>query len=167
MRALPNRETMSVEEYLQLDRASQDACYEYFNGRVISRNGDKERHNLISGNTSATLWNLLRGTGNHVYGSNMRVCLNKKRYVYPDVTVACNPQVSEEDILENPRVIVEVLSPSTEMVDRVKKLSVTKPAQAWKSTCWSARRIKKSSYTGEKRVFSGFTPNSVRTTKYI
>jgi Uma2 family endonuclease len=123
MTALPKRERISVEEYLRLDRASQDARYEYFNGEVTLLANSTEKHNLINGNVCATLWNLLRGTGYWVYGSAMRVHVSNKKYVYPDVTVACKPQVSEEDILENPRVIVEVLSPSTEIDDRVKKFS--------------------------------------------
>ena len=123
MTALPNHENMSVEDYLQLDRETLDARYEYLDGEIIMLAGAKEDHNLISGNMFATLWNFLLDTECRVYGSDMRVRLSEKRYVYPDVTVACKPEVSEEDILENPRVLIEVLSPSTEMVDRGKKFS--------------------------------------------
>jgi Uma2 family endonuclease len=123
MTALPKRERMSVTEYLQLDRENQDARYEYFNGDVTLLAGGTEKHNLISMNIAGTLWSRLRGTTCRVYGSDMRVRANEQKYVYPDVTVACKPQVSEEDILENPRVVIEVLSHSTEMIDRVKKLS--------------------------------------------
>ena len=126
MTALPNRETMSVEEYLRLDRESQDVRYEYFNGEVTLLAGGKEKHNLISMNVAGTLWSKLHGTTCRTFSSNMRVRASGKKYVYPDVTVACNPQVSEEDILENPRVVIEVLSPSTEIVDRVRKLSTYK-----------------------------------------
>ncbi len=126
MTALPNREPMSVEEYLRLDRETQDARYEYFDGELLMLAGAKENHNLISGNMYATLWNFLLDTNCRVYGSDMRVRLTEKRYAYPDVTVACTPEVSEEDILENPRVLIEVLSPSTENVDRVRKLAAYK-----------------------------------------
>jgi Uma2 family endonuclease len=60
-----------------------------------------------------------------VYGSDMRVAIPQaRRYVYPDITVLCEPANFEdplEDTLTNPTVIIEILSPSTERYDRGKK----------------------------------------------
>ena len=145
---------MSVEEYLQLDRASQDARYEYFNGEVTLLAGGTEKHNLISMNVAGTLWSKLHGTTCRVYGSDMRVRANGKRYVYPDVTVACKPQVSEEDILENPRVVIEVLSPNTEIVDRGKKLSDYKACASVEEYLLISTEYKKVElYRREKGIF--------------
>jgi Uma2 family endonuclease len=59
-----------------------------------------------------------------VYNSDARVKVGKKRYVYPDVTVSCDvsDHRRDNDILHSPHLVVEVLSPSTESIDRVKKL---------------------------------------------
>jgi len=45
---------------------------------------------------------------------------SKKHYVYPDVTVSCAAadRRPENTLIESPRVVIEVLSPSTEARDR-------------------------------------------------
>ena len=55
------------------------------------------------------------------YTSDMRVQVAIDRYYYPDVTVSCNEDEAE-NALHSPRVIFEVLSPSTEAIDRTEKL---------------------------------------------
>jgi Uma2 family endonuclease len=64
----------------------------------------------------------LRGRDCQALPSDMRVCINpKKRYVYPDVTVVCGkPELVDhrQDILLNPTVVIEILSPSTADFDR-------------------------------------------------
>ena len=58
-----------------------------------------------------------------VFNSDMRVRLNEKRYVYPDAVVSCDVADSKGDneILRSPRLIIEILSPTTELYDRGKK----------------------------------------------
>ena len=51
----------------------------------------------------------------------MRVQVAIDRYYYPDVTVSCDEN-EEDNVLHSPRVIFEVLSPSTEAIDRTEKL---------------------------------------------
>jgi Uma2 family endonuclease len=56
-----------------------------------------------------------------VYNSDLKVCATDTAYAYPDVTVVCGEpafQDAEADVLLNPTVIVEVLSPTTEGWDR-------------------------------------------------
>lgn len=57
------------------------------------------------------------------YSSDVRVQIAERKYFFPDLTVTCNPEdmPGGEDIIYFPRLIVEVLSPSTEMRDRGKK----------------------------------------------
>lgn len=54
----------------------------------------------------------------------MQLQLSESRYVYPDITITCDPRdlEPEDKKLHYPSVIIEVLSPSTEAVDRGKKL---------------------------------------------
>ena len=67
----------------------------------------------------------LRGKPCQVFNSDLRVSISRTRYVYPGVSVSCDPHDLEEegDIIYYPRVIIEVLSPSTEASDRGKKFS--------------------------------------------
>jgi Uma2 family endonuclease len=124
MTALPRRSTMSVEEYLQLDRSSIDTRYEYIDGHVIMMAGGTLDHATISANIISVLRNLLRGSPCRVFTTDARVRLSETRYVYPDVSVSCDPQDrGRVDIVQSPRLVVEVLSPSTEATDRGRKLA--------------------------------------------
>lgn len=116
--ALPLYPLMSVEEYLVLDRNSQDARYEYFDGQVRMLAGGSANHSIIGTNISALLHNALKETPCIVYNSDMRVQVEavESTYVYPDVVVSC--EEVQDDMLYAPRVIVEVLSPGTEAGDR-------------------------------------------------
>src|SRR5690242_3911921 len=120
----PHPHTMSVEEYLEFDRSNIEAKYEYIDGCVTRLAGGTINHATISFNVARTLHNLLRGRPCLVLTSNARVKLSEARYVYPDVSVSCNPQDrGENDIVQSPCLIVEVLSPGTEAYDRGRKFT--------------------------------------------
>ena len=119
----PHRLFMSVEEYLELDRNSLDARYEYIDGVVTMLAGGTTNHSRISVNMVSLLQATLRGSPCEVFNSDLRVSISSTRYVLPDASVSCDPHdlEGENDIIYSPRVIVEVLSPSTEATDRGKK----------------------------------------------
>ena len=124
MVAEPHRLVMSVEEYLALDRTSVEARYEFIDGYVYMMAGGSADHSTISINVTSLLHSLLRGSSCRVYNSDLRVRLPKTRYVYPDASVSCDPRDRGPiDIVQYPRLIVEVLSPSTEAYDRGKKFA--------------------------------------------
>ena len=124
MAADPRGLSMSVEEYLELDRNSLDTRYEYIDGYVYMLAGGTADHSTIGINVITLLHRLLHSSSCRVYNSDLRVRLSKKRFVYPDVTVSCDPRDRGKiDIVEYPRLIVEVLSPSTEGYDRGRKFS--------------------------------------------
>ncbi|MBI2481433.1 MAG: Uma2 family endonuclease [Planctomycetia bacterium] len=117
---------ISPDEYLKIERASEFR-HEYYNGEMFAKSGSSRAHNLIAGNISAGFWDQFAGRDCEVYQSNMRVMADKKGiYAYPDVVTACDPQFEDEefDTLINPRVIVEVLSKSTENYDRGTKFEM-------------------------------------------
>jgi Uma2 family endonuclease len=124
MMALPRRPTMSVEEYLELDRRSETR-YEYIDGYAHMLAGGTGNHATISFNVARILWEALRGGPCRMFISDMRVRLSVERYVYPDISVTCDArdQSGTLDIIQYPRLIVEVLSPSTEAYDRGKKFA--------------------------------------------
>ncbi len=116
---------MTVEEYLAMERISE-IRHEYFDGEIYAMAGARRNHILITGNLVATLNVQLRSKPCEVYPTDMRVKVSAKHYAYPDVVVVCDkPQFDDDtmDILNNPTIIIEVLSSSTERYDRGKKFA--------------------------------------------
>jgi Uma2 family endonuclease len=122
---------LTPEEYIALERKappdSEIIRYEYLNGELIAMSGASRAHNLITGNISGELHNLLKGSGCETYANAMRVSAPvTSSYFYPDVVVVCEEPRFEDDVFDillNPIILVEVLSPSTEAYDRGEKFS--------------------------------------------
>lgn len=110
---------MTAAEYLEWERA-QTERHEFLNGDVFLMAGGTRRHSLIAENVKAELRSLLRSNDCEVHGSDMRVLVKATGlYTYPDGLVACPPFENEPaDVLTNPVLLIEVLSPSTEDYDR-------------------------------------------------
>lgn len=112
------------QQYLERERQG-DAKHQYLNGQIFAMGGGSPRHNQIVVNISGELRQRLRERDCLVYSSDQRVKVSETGlYTYADVTVVCGePQFDDErrDTLLNPRVLVEVLSPSTEDYDRGRK----------------------------------------------
>ncbi|WP_437682556.1 Uma2 family endonuclease [Sorangium sp. So ce131] len=117
-------QNMSAADYLAWER-SQPEKHEYHLGEVFAMAGGSPRHNFLSGAMIAELRAAVRGKGCHVLTSDQRISAEQgQRYVYADAVVVCGPLEMEpgaSDVLTNPRVLVEVLSQSTEPYDRGKK----------------------------------------------
>jgi len=118
--ALPEYRWVSVEEYLTIDNAS-DVRFEYVSGELRMLAGGSRNYSLIVHNLHGLLHDHLRGTPCAAYTSDMRLQVAKDLYYYPDVTVSCDEN-EEENALLSLRVVFEVLSPSTEVIDRIEKL---------------------------------------------
>jgi Uma2 family endonuclease len=114
------------EEYLALERKAEYKS-EYINGQIYAMSGASREHILISVNLASELRTQVRGRPCEVYNSDMRVKVNPTgMYTYPDVSVVCGKPVfddTRQDTLNNPSVIIEVLSPSTEAYDRGEKFA--------------------------------------------
>jgi Uma2 family endonuclease len=122
--AVQREQWVSPEDYLAIDCASLDVKYEYDNGHMYAMSGDIVNHAEIALNAIIALRAHLRNGPCHAFSSDVRVQVAEKKYYYPDVTVSCNPedwQQGTNDIVRAPRLVVEVLSPSTEARDRGKK----------------------------------------------
>ncbi len=107
----------TLEEYAELEKNSEERL-KYFEGNVWSMADASPKHEDIVSNTITELKNKLRGRGCKVFGSNLRVKIPiSKPYRYPDVTAICEQPIYESffglEILVNPSLIVEILSPST------------------------------------------------------
>ena len=115
---------LTPEEYLQLETIG-DRKHEYCDGEIYAITSATDTHVTIAGNIFALLLSHLRGSGCRVYISDMKVRLEaKNRFFYPDVMVTCEAKDRENTTYkEFPRLIIEVLSDSTEAFDRGDKFA--------------------------------------------
>lgn len=135
MKNLAIRHYYSLEEYAELEKSSEERL-EYFDGNVWSMAGASAKHEEIVANTITELKNKLRGRNCRVFGSNLRVKVPiYSPYRYPDVTALCEQPVYENfyglEVLVNPALIVEILSPSTEAFDRSDKFTYYKSIESF------------------------------------
>lgn len=125
----------SLEEYLELEKSS-DEKFEFWNGEVWSRSGASFSHNRIVRNLSTEIDLQLREKACEAFPSDLRVKVPAfPPYRYPDLTALCGAaeieQIGGIDVLINPQLIVEVLSDSTEAVDRGDKFSRYKSIESF------------------------------------
>src|SRR5271166_5060025 len=111
---------VTPEEYLNYDRAS-DVNNEYVFGEIVAVGGGSPWHSLLAANVVSSLHRQLSSGTCRVFSSSLRVCVDQRSlYSYPDVTVVCGAleYVDEKrDTVTNPKVIVEVLPPTTRNYD--------------------------------------------------
>ena len=124
MTALP-KTLLSETDYLEGERVSP-IRHEFVEGRVFAMAGASKRHGVISGNVFAALRGHLRGRPCQGFVADMKVRLAAANaYYYPDVVATCDERdlsnTSPTDFLRHPCLVVEVLSPGTEQVDRREK----------------------------------------------
>ncbi len=119
----PEPRTLSIEQYLLLMRNS-DRRYEYYDGRLRAMDGGTSNHAKISGNMYVALDQALGDDAVCVaYIADKMVRVAEKKIVLPDVVVSCDrSDHGEAQIIESPRLVVEVLSRTTETQDRAIKL---------------------------------------------
>ncbi|MFW6357975.1 MAG: Uma2 family endonuclease [Chroococcales cyanobacterium] len=113
---------MSFEEYLDWE-LQQEIRYEYAHGEVFAMTGGTIPHNDIALNLYTALRPHLRPRGCRVNVSDVKVQVSSHNiYYYPDIVVSCDPQdLNARKFIEKPKLIVEVLSPTTKGRDRGEK----------------------------------------------
>lgn len=115
---------ITSEEYLAGELLG-DIRHEYACGRVYAMAGAGVTHNRIAGNLHTELSNHLRGKVCEAFINDMKIRMESgtdSYFYYPDVMVACDPSDNDEFFRRFPKVIVEVLSASTERIDSSEKL---------------------------------------------
>jgi len=114
---------MTVTDYLAFEESS-DMRHEFIGGEIHAMSGASTPHNIIAGNIFTSLRTKLRGGPCQAFISDVKIRLDVSRediFYYPDVVVTCNPAGIEKQFLRFPTLVVEVLSPSTETIDRREK----------------------------------------------
>lgn len=123
MQAAENRDYVTVEEYLATEEAS-DVRHEYLGGLVYAMAGETRAHNQIAGNLYIAIRQHLRGGPCKLYMSDIRVNLtirNDVYFYYPDLVVTCDARDTDPRFVLHPKLIIEVMSQSTERVDKREK----------------------------------------------
>lgn len=118
---------ISATDYLA---AENDGAWrhEFVNGAVYAMAGSSDRHNLIRGNIAALLLDRIPETC-QVFSAEMKLRIKsneEERYYYPDVFVSCDPSDRERYFRNRAVLVIEILSPSTERIDRTEKFEAYK-----------------------------------------
>ncbi len=113
---------MSIDEYLDWE-ARQEIRHEYINGEIFAMTGGTIPHNDIALSVYRAIYPQVRSNGCRVNVSDVKVQVSPTSpYYYPDVVVSCDPHDRHaRKFIQYPKLIVEVLSPSTEANDRGEK----------------------------------------------
>jgi Uma2 family endonuclease len=116
---------MSAADYLAFERKAEER-HEFSYGRVYAMAGESLNHSTVCFNVAGRIFAQLIGKSCRGFSPNMKICVSETgRYYYPDLSIACGEPVFHDDykdVLMNPVVVIEVLSPSTEKRDRSTKL---------------------------------------------
>ena len=115
---------ITPEAYLAHEKASLNTRHEYIDGYVLAMAGGTIRHGKMITNIARLLGNHLVGKPCDVFSSDVKLKVESafvRSFRYPDVMVSCEQNRRFEDMCESATVLVEVLSESTELTDRVYK----------------------------------------------
>jgi Uma2 family endonuclease len=110
---------MSLDEFLAWER-EQPERHEYDGMVITMMTGGSLDHSTIASNLRTALSDKLRGTGCMVFRGDAKVIANGA-VRYPDLSVTCSPVMGRDDIVPEPVLIIEVVSASTERLDRGRK----------------------------------------------
>ncbi len=119
------RHHFKLEEYFALERGSE-ARYEYWDGEIVCISGGSLNHYLISENLRTLLADLLKGRNCRAFSGGVPIKTpSLPPYRYTDASVVCGEIATEKingiDVLINPVLVIEVLSPVTEQLDKEPK----------------------------------------------
>lgn len=109
---------MSLAQFMAWENAQVER-HEFYRGEVFAMVGGTARHNRVILNLASRINDHLDGTGCQVFAENMKVQLADEGVLYPDVVVTCEKaEAGDEQAVIEPKLIVEVLSPSTKGYDK-------------------------------------------------
>ncbi|MDD5214235.1 MAG: Uma2 family endonuclease [Methylococcales bacterium] len=123
MNAVIQKRNISETEYLELEEKS-NIKHEYINGEMWAMAGASLAHNILTSNVSRHLGNHLDGTRCTAVSSDLKVKADHN-FFYPDVVVLCSDE-NDEFYTDQPLILVEVLSKSTEKSDKSFKMTCYK-----------------------------------------
>lgn len=125
MTVLAAPQLLSAEAYLQGEQDGE-LRHEFIAGETYAMAGAGDGHNRVSGNGFFLLKSALRGSECSIYMADMKLRIGEdEAYLYPDVIVTCDEKDKQRNFYKQaPKLIIEVLSPSTEGFDRGQKFAL-------------------------------------------
>ena len=119
-----------LDEFLTWENAQAER-HEFYRSEVFAMVGARRVHGLIAGNLFAAFKTHLKGSACRAFVADMKIQVADDALFYPDVFVTCDPQdLKTELVFRQPKLIVEVLSPSTEAFDRGLKFAAYRQIDA-------------------------------------
>ena len=123
----PQRRRITVDQYLA-EIGETEERYELVDGEVWQMAGGSIEHGVVGAQIFGTLFGKLAGSGCRALGSDVGVRLDELNFRYPDVAIYCDPRdfarpLGQRRLLQHPKVIFEVLSPSTRVYDKGVKVA--------------------------------------------
>jgi Uma2 family endonuclease len=115
-----NTEPLTFEQYLKLEE-QHEIRHEFVDGFMFAMAGGSDEHNLISLNIASAARAATRATNCRAYHTDMKLRTPNGISYYPDVVITCDDDDKGKFVKQSPCLIVEVLSPSTEDIDRGEK----------------------------------------------
>lgn len=112
---------ISVDDYLAGEEVSP-VRYEYIYGEVWAMAGASQNHGRLVGSLFNLLSSHLQISACEAYTEGIKVRADEETFYYPDVLVTCEGNFNNRYYSESPKLIIEVISPSTEKIDRREKL---------------------------------------------
>lgn len=112
---------ISPQDYLAAEKTAE-VRHEYVDGEIFAMVGASRRHAGIVGNLFVALRQAARARGCSAYANDVKVRIEAANaYYYPDLVTTCHPGDDDPYVVQAPTLVVEVLSDSTEAVDRREK----------------------------------------------
>ena len=114
----------TLEDYLRWEN-EQIEKHEFHRGEIFAMVGGRRVHGRVVANLARALGNALHGSPCQVFSETMKVQPAEDTILYPDVFVTCDAaDLRTEMIFRAPKLVIEVLSPSTQAYDRSHKFAL-------------------------------------------
>ena len=115
---------MTLQAYLDWENAQQEK-HELVGGDIFAMTGGRRTHGRVMLNLARRIAVHLDGTPCQVFADSMKVQVGDENILYPDVFVTCDKlDLATDQIFRAPKLVIEVLSPSTQAYDRSKKFAL-------------------------------------------
>jgi Uma2 family endonuclease len=119
-RVSPVKTVATFEDYVRFETTS-DVRHEFVDGNLFVIAGGLKRHNFVTGMLYAKLLPIAVARGCYTYFADVITRMPSGKGYYPDILVTCDSSIDTNRVVYRPNILIEVLSQSTEAIDRGEK----------------------------------------------
>jgi Uma2 family endonuclease len=119
-RVSPVKTVATFEDYVRFETTS-DVRHEFVDGNLFVMAGGLKRHNFVANRILIRLFDVAIEHGCYAYSSDVITKMPSGKGYYPDVLVTCDASLDTNRVVYRPNILIEVLSQSTEAIDRGEK----------------------------------------------